>query len=42
MIKAFKSMSKDRLLSRLSESKWVKSEINFDNERLKKDQRRIY
>ena len=35
-IKGYKSMSKERLLSVLSESKLVGSETNFDDERLKK------
>ena len=35
-IKGYKSMSKERLLSVLSESKLVGSEMNFDDERLKK------
>ena len=35
-IKGYKSMSKERLLSVLSESELVGSEKNFDDERLKK------
>ena len=35
-IKGYKSMSKERLLSALNESKSVKSENDFDDERLKK------
>ena len=35
-IKGYKSMSKERLLSALSESELVGSEKNFDDERLKK------
>ena len=35
-IKGYKSISKERLLSVLSESKLVGSETNFDDERLKK------
>ena len=35
-IKGYKSMSKERLLSVLSESEFVRSEKNFDDERLKK------
>ena len=35
-IKGYKSMSKERLLRVLSESKLVGSETNFDDERLKK------
>ena len=34
-IKGYKSMSKERLLSALNESKSVKSENDFDDERLK-------
>ena len=36
-IKGYKSISKGRLLSGLSESELAESENNFDNERLKKD-----
>ena len=35
-IKGYKNMSKERLLSALGESELVKSENNFDNEKLKK------
>ena len=35
-IKDNKSMSKERLLSALNESELVKSEKNFDDERIKK------
>ena len=35
-IKGYKSMSKERLLSALSESKSVESKNSFDDERLKK------
>ena len=35
-IKDYKSMSKERLLSALSESELVESEKNFDDKRLKK------
>ena len=36
-IKGYKRMSKEMLLSALSESKLVESKNNFDNERLKKN-----
>ena len=36
-IKGYKRMSKEILLSALSESKLVESKNNFDNERLKKN-----
>ena len=35
-IKGYKSISKERILSALNESKSVKSENDFDDERLKK------
>ena len=35
-IKGYKNMSKERLLSALSESELVESKMNFDDKRLKK------
>ena len=38
-IKGYKSMSKERLLSALSEPESAENEINFDNERVKKNRK---